>query len=448
MNRGRYLYVQVFATLLLFSLLQLYTNIYEINLHMYTDVLQEFVFAGVAEESQSQSQQDFYSTVWPPLKDALCGDGTPNLMLATTLFRLGRAEVFSNGNERDDEHGTFAPTRPVNLDERHFYKRNYTYGMSTFLNRFYSGTFGGGTLFHGKMKRQTGGDGSGREFVTLYMKVWKCGNNQIRLMEKQLYRSGSVRGKYSANNLDHIMARLKSIQRQNQNLLPPTCIYTAIRDPISHFLSGYNEMEYRQLSKDAKPTERLPKKFREAPFHREFPYSSDNHELRKRRFQAFVEDVLLEKPVLVSNWIYIHFYPMSRILVSLKQHGLKLTGYIPDLANLTSTWPDFMSSRCPQFLDRDSIPTMRVNGQHESSKDRLGLYRAAKDVWAEGGPISRSLCLVHAFDYACFDDLPGGIPVNPCQSVYRQYAKEIIDYSEKVPIKSDGEVSRKGKGRD
>ena len=93
------------------------------------------------------------------------------------------------------------------------------------------------------------------------MKVWKCGNNQIRLLEKQLYRSGSVRGKYSDNGLDHIMARLKSIQRQNQNVLPPTCIYTAIRDPISHFLSGYNEMEYRQLSKDAKPTERLPKIF-------------------------------------------------------------------------------------------------------------------------------------------------------------------------------------------
>jgi len=105
---------------------------------------------------------------------------------------------------------------------------------------------------------------------------------------------------------------------------------------------------------------------------------------------------------------------MSRVLVSLKQYGQKLTGYIPDLANLTSIWPDFMSSRCPQFLDRDSIPTMRVDGQHDSSKDRLGLYRAAKDVWAEGDPISRSLCLVHAFDYACFDDLPGGIPVNPC----------------------------------
>ena len=109
--------MQVFATVLLFSLLQLYINIYEINL--YTDVLQEYMFSGVAEESQSQ--QDFYSTVWPPLKDALCGDGTPNLMLATTLFRLARAEVFSNGNERDHEHGTFAPTRPVNLDERNFY---------------------------------------------------------------------------------------------------------------------------------------------------------------------------------------------------------------------------------------------------------------------------------------------------------------------------------------
>jgi len=418
MNRGRY--VQVFGAVLLFSLLS--NNIYRMNLYT--------CFPEVEEDQQ----KDFYNTVWPPLKDALCGDGAPNLMLATTLFRLARAEVFSNSsfyNDRDEEHRTFAPTRPVDLDKRNFYKPKYRNGMSRFLNQLYSGNFGA-TLFHGKMKNQTG-DGSGREFVTLYMKVWKCGNNQIRSMEKQLYTSDSVQGAYYGNNLGKIMARLQSIKGRNQNVLPPTCIYTAVRDPILHFLSGYNELEYRQLSDGKVFRERLPGNFREAPYHREFPYSSDNHELRKKRFQAFVEDVLLEEPVLVSNYIYWHYYPMSRILTSLKQYDLKLSGYIPDLANLTSTWQDFMSSRCPQFLDRDSIPTMRVDGQHESSKDRLGLYRAAKDVWAEGGPISRSLCLVHAFDYACFDDLPGGVPDNPCQSVYRRYAKEIIGDSKKVP---------------
>jgi hypothetical protein len=56
-------------------------------------------------------------------------------------------------------------------------------------------------------------------------------------------------------------------------------------------------------------------------------------------------------------------------------------------------------------------------GVHDSSLDEMGFYRAAKDVWAEQGDIARALCILHSFDYACWDDLPDGIP-ELCQDVY------------------------------
>jgi hypothetical protein len=203
--------------------------------------------------------------------------------------------------------------------------------------------------------------------------------------------------------------------------MPPPCVYTAVRDPVSHFLSGYNEVEFRQLGEyNNKSSTGFPS----APYHHAFPYSEDSPELRKTRFKAFVEDLLREEKVFGQHWQYRHFYDMSRVLVPLKKHKVELK-YIPGLSNITSVWPRFMSSTCPNFPALDTIPKMPISGQHRSSKDRLGLYKAAKEVWAEGGPISRSICILHAFDYACFPELAKNIPLL-CKFVYRDHAEDIV----------------------
>ena len=333
-----------------------------------------------------------------------------------------------HGCDDNRDSSVFVPTRPIDLNTKDF--RTEDGRRSKFLRRFYSGDFGA-TVFHGFSENENGDD-SRRPFVTIYARIFKCGNDQIRSMEQRLF--DTLEGKYTKSSLPKAMLfRLPRIyqpnQKRNKQIIPPPCIYTAIRDPISHFLSGYNELEVRQLGQyNNKTSASFPTEDKRAPYHLLVPYSSDSHELRKKRFQAFVEDVLLEEEVFTSNVVYSHFFPMSRILVALKKFNTSLSGYIPDLANLTSTWPEFMSSTCPNFPRPELIPKMPEEGQHASSKDRLKLYKAAKDVWAEAGPISRALCLLHLFDYACFDDLPGGIPLNPCQSVYLQYSKQIIKY--------------------
>ena len=64
---------------------------------------------------------------------------------------------------------------------------------------------------YGQVKNESG-DGLEREFITIYIKVWKCGNNQIRQMERQLF--DNLQGEYiDHGNLAIIMNHLRIVYR-------------------------------------------------------------------------------------------------------------------------------------------------------------------------------------------------------------------------------------------
>ena len=75
----------------------------------------------------------------------------------------------------------------------------------------------------------------------------------------------------------------------------------------------------------------------------------------------------------------------------------------------------------------EAFPKPELKGQHMSSKDPWGTCQASKEVWAEGGPVARAMCLLSAPDYACFDRLPAGIP-EFCRTVYRDHARTLTEY--------------------
>ena len=394
-------------------------------------------------EEKNGELEDFDITIWPPMKRVLCVKGAPNLRLASLLFRLARFEVFEKGF--GEPYGTgerlFAPTRqldsfwtdkddkdkrgPMNENVRNFFAGDGTKNQ----NGFFAGDFGGATLVRGWNE-------NGMNVTTLYVRIYKCANKQIKYMENELAkRMNFGGGQEEILTLSEALDRVKESDPRNQHrsnvsaatdMLPPPCIYTAVRDPISHFLSGYNEVEFRIAT-----GEEFGHNIKTAPYHFRIPYSKSSPDLRRKRFQALVEDLLLEEPIL-SYQQYKHFFPMSRVLSVLATHGVALTGYIPTIANVTSTWPEFMSSTCQGYPTREKIEKVLrndsavelANGGHRSSLDKLGFYEAAKEVWREGGPIARALCLLHAFDYACFEDLPEGIP-ELCRAVYREYSDEI-----------------------
>ncbi len=382
----------------------------EKNLFHNATTTKEFLTDNNNDDDNDNEETLFYNTTWPRMQKVLCGEGAPNLVLSSLIFDLARSEVF----QEDDP-------RIANQLER---KKSYD-GPSKTQIKFFAGEFGA-SVFVGTNQR-------GDPFVTVYAKIWKCANNQIRWMEKKLFKH--INGTYHELQLSLTLGQLlPQLYKVNETItttttrgnLPPPCIYTAVRDPISHFLSGYNEVEVRQLGEyNNQSAKDWPSHAKPAPYHINVPYSSESPALRRKRFIAFVEDLLLEEPTFGDNYVYSHFFPVSRVLVILKKFNSKLTGYIPQLENITSTWPSFVSTTCTNFPSRDSIPTMKKQGQHKSSHDRLGLYSAAKDVWKQDGSISRSLCLLHAFDYACFEDLPDKIPPL-CRKVYQDYAEHLV----------------------
>mmetsp|Transcript_9676 Transcript_9676/g.20801 ORF Transcript_9676/g.20801 Transcript_9676/m.20801 type:complete len:206 (-) Transcript_9676:6-623(-) len=99
------------------------------------------------------------------------------------------------------------------------------------------------------------------------------------------------------------------------------------------------------------------------------------------------------------------------ILWDLARNGYRMTAYLPSLANLTYEFPKFLKSACP-----DLVPSSLLR-EPMSSGDPFGYYKAAKAVWGEQGGTARALCAIHAMDYACWEDLPEGVPLL-CQDVF------------------------------
>lgn len=317
---------------------------------------------------------DFHK-VWPQLQEELCPKMKPNLKIGNALFSLARNEMA---------------------------KGNFTFPINRFgsdpemVKLFYSGLFPvpflGGILYYPPQNAS----------LLYYVRIWKCANDQIRdWISTTLFESlgGQVIDKTS----------LKAVPRWNDlEQIQKPCIVTAIRDPISHFLSGYNEIEMR-LPKNP------PQEFKRVQGILPFANAAEGGSID--RFQSFVNDLLGEKGIF-KKWVHFqHVFPMMRILPVLAGKDKPLTAYLPSLSNLTFTWPRFVAKACPSMPQKVANIGMQLGGQHESSRDPHGHYRAAKNVWNEGGPAARALCILHALDYACWRDLPDGVP-ELCQRVF------------------------------
>lgn len=363
---------------------------------------------GWANDSHTanKSTDNFYASVWPPLQKALCGEGAPNLQIASELFRLARDDVFLINNH--DKDSSYAPTQPLEAFNTTELRRSIEEGKpSATADQFFRGNWAISALDGNHTHR----DGNLTRFRTRYVRIWKAGNNQIRYLEKSLAEHlGTV------NHLKEVRMSRKYFFRATEEEIEP-CIYTVVRDPIEHFLSGYNEIEWRESERHTWPS---------APYHTATPYNKTNPKVLRDRFRAFVENLLVEDGSFLVNSVYSHPFSMSRVLASLAMMGRTLDGYLPDLSNLLENWAKFLIKTCPGVPPLDAFPKAKLDGQHRSSQDPRGTYKASREVWAEGGPVARALCLLSAPDYACFDLLPG-IP-KFCQTVYRTHAGVITKY--------------------
>jgi hypothetical protein len=317
---------------------------------------------------------------WTDVQDILCPAGRPNAAtFGPTLFAMARTELGITSDEvrhvKQENLDFCEPSRPMEKLSYRFY-----YGRS----------FANATIYV-----------SGNHTIA-YIPIWKAANNGIG---GWLRACDGTRGR-----------TIHSLQPENlfndttrHPFLKPTCVVTAIRDPISHFLSAYNEIEFRR---------HLVGNNTDLPLYYNLPFSTA--EQRRDRFVQFVRDIALEESRALIHHPFGHVFSMSRVLEVLgRQKDAFLSGYLPTLANLSAKFPSFLQKTC--HLEEE-LPIMRdTRWDHLSSRDLEGFYRAAKTVWSEGGKVARALCILHAMDYACWKDLPDGVPT-VCQDVYSRAA--------------------------
>ncbi len=231
----------------------------------------------------------------------------------------------------------------------------------------------------------------------LHMPIWKCANNDVRKNLKISLDVLDVSLECKGDKFEcwvDVIGGMRNVTR--------ACIVAVVRDPITHFLSGYNEYEIRLNTDD---TANLTLKKRSAPNPLNFERFVFGDE---KRFEQFIVDILTSPRDVIEDNL-MHIYSMTGILTGLHNtYQRKLDAYLPSISDLENTYPSFLKQSCPHVLPESAFEPWDKSRRdhHVSEADELGFRAAANAVWAQGGRASRALCMIHAMDYACYDKVP------------------------------------------
>ncbi len=232
----------------------------------------------------------------------------------------------------------------------------------------------------------------------LHSPIWKCANDDIR---KNLINHVPNATEVSIYCSGRFECWLDVIGGEEN--VRHACIVAVVRDPISHFLSAYNEYEVRlNAKKTQKDRTRLERLAHPLNFER-FAFGEE------KRFEQFIVDFLTAPNEFYGEHEIHHVYSMTGILAGLnRKYRRQLDGYLPSLNNLEYNYPEFLKETCPHALPQRAFESWNKEERyhHPSEADKLGFRAAANSVWKKGGPESRALCVLRAMDYACYDKLP------------------------------------------
>jgi len=351
---------------------------------------------------------EIFEENWPRFKQKLCPDDIPaHMKYGQKLFDLARQELglkqvgTLNQLRRDPDLAYFFSfmANPGTafltkfLDEANNATREelgHENGKNNINNDINNGTSSRGKNITNNPRFDS----------FLHIPIWKCGNNNIRVNLNQTMPLSSHVSIYKRQK-DYWPDYIGGSQN-----IPKACVVTVVRDPITHFLSGYNEYETR-LNDEVGTKLRRDKNWIGNPVNFErFEFGTE------ARFEQFVVDFLNgpRRDMLFDYWNNLyHMFSMTGVLTRFNQlYKRKLTGYLPSVTNLEENYPAFLKETCPGVLPGNAYRSWKKEDRfvHVSEADESGFHTAANSVWESGGRTSRALCLIHAIDYACFDKIP------------------------------------------
>ena len=308
--------------------------------------------------------QEFDTTIWPSLRERMCPNMVPNVEpLGEALFDMAWDELFPDGGEGNRTGG-----------------QQRKKGTPPLPGTFYSGDYWGAITYRERNRP-----------AVVYIVVWKSASNFIHGRIHQLADSQPAANFTKNLEIEDVV-----------ELLPDACFVTAVRDPIAHFISAYNEIEFRNLDWYDDWTARRGDN---ETWYGRYPKATEG------RFTRFIADLLeerTEKKMTHFPSDMWHVYPQSRILKRLAdldvfagngnpenstQNGL--LHILNTTSGIESKLDGFLHQSCPESFSDHSVAAERrekeknqtkeklrggkekLPGQHESSLDKAGFYGTA-----------------------------------------------------------------------
>lgn len=328
----------------------------------------------LATSSENRSESSGIPT-WNKIQEKLCPHMTPNPRAWIKIFELARQEL--GLSDADIHIKDKAEEDAVTL----FFKFN-----------------AGGYVFTTTLEDNP--------HHMIYLKMYKCGSTHI-IENLMSWYNTQLKGNVIPSSFFPTSDVYKNAQLQRTLYANNACVVTALREPVDHFLSAYNEVMHRRRTR----------------YRRNRISRVQNETTLQLQFEQFVINFINEPQHSYNGRMeeleMTHVYSMSGSLRGLKRlqqchgnhHAPNITAYLPSAQNLNLEFPEMMKRHCPL------IPKLDVFAAQTSQASRLDQYNyhaSARTVWMEGGAVSRALCIIHVMDYFCWD-----VPVPAfCEGVF------------------------------